>query len=395
VSVSVSSLIPSAVDQYRARAAQRPPVAQVPADLLVALQCVTDPRARRGVRHRLVVILGIAVCAVLAGARSFAAIAEWAADLPASVRRGLGICRVVPCESTIRRVLGRVDPDSLDRCVSAWVAGLPPAAGPAVPRAAGRRQIAVDGKTARGARVGQGRAQHLLAAVDTDTGLVLGQCEVDEKTNEISAFGPLLDRLDLAGALVTADALHTQHRHAEYLHARGGHYLLTVKRNQPGLHAQLAGLPWRQVPTVDVTLTCGHGRTERRALQLAEIRGGIDFPYARLAGRVRRRRTHPSTGADHTEVEYLITDLDWRDIRADQLAAAVRAQWVIENRVHYIRDVTWDEDRSTVRTGHAPAVMATLRNLAISLHRRSGATNIAEACRRTSRHPLRPLAMIR
>jgi len=133
-------------------------------------------------------------------------------------------------------VAQRVDADALDAAISSWLAAR---AGPTQRL----RVIAVDGKTARGARLGKDRATHLLAAFDTATGVVLGQAVVDGKTNEINVFGPLLDRVDIAGAIITADALHTQRAHVAYLTGRGAHYLLTVKGNQPTLLAQLKGLP--------------------------------------------------------------------------------------------------------------------------------------------------------
>jgi len=166
-------------------------------------------------------------------------------DLPPAARVRLGLRRQAPNESTIRRILQAVDAEALDAAVSAWlavrVARIQPAssAAPApVP------MIAIDGKSARGARGPDGRPVHLLAAFDQASGVVLGQTVVAGKTNEITAFAPLLDRVEIAGAVVTADALHTQHRHADYLIGRGAHYLLTVKRNQPRLHAQLRTLPW-------------------------------------------------------------------------------------------------------------------------------------------------------
>jgi len=122
------------------------------------------------------------------------------------------------------------------------------------------------------------------------------------------------------------------------------------------------------------------------------VRAGIDFPHARLAARITRKRV--AGGVTAKETVYAITDLDWGEIDPVQLADALRAHWVIENRLHWVRDATFDEDRSAVRTGHGPAVMATMRNLAISIHRRSGATNIARACRHTSRHPLRTIPLI-
>jgi hypothetical protein len=196
-------------------------------DLLVALAKVSDPRKTRGCRHRLVAVLAVSVCAVLAGARSYVAIAEWAHDLPVGARVRLGIGRRPPSESTIRRILQAVDLDALDAALSSWLALRLPAPPPGRMRA-----VAVDGKTARGARTQDRTQVHLLAAFDHAGGIVLGQTQVDGKTNEITAFAPLLDRLDLADVLLTADALHTQRGHADYLHDRGGHYLLIAKANQ-------------------------------------------------------------------------------------------------------------------------------------------------------------------
>src|SRR4249920_76628 len=180
-------------------------------DLLAVLARVADPRRRRGVRHRLAVILGLAVCAVLAGARSFTAIAEWAADADEETLARLGVTGAVPCESTIRRVLQRLDADAFDDLAGAW-AGQRTAPGPGA-----RRVIAVDGKTLRGSGAGGENSRHLLAAFDDAHGAVLGQVEVGAKTNEIPMFSTLLDRLDIADAVITADALHAQREHATYL----------------------------------------------------------------------------------------------------------------------------------------------------------------------------------
>ena len=153
----------------------------------------------------------------------------------------------------------------------------------------------------RGARTYDGRAVHLLAAFDTATGTVLAQTCVDGKTNEITAFAPLLDRLDVTDALVTADALHTQRGHATYLTGRGAHYLLTVKANQPGLLAELAALPWTQVPVADRTTNTSHGRVEQRTVQLATVTTGIGFPHAVTALRIARRSRRRTNARWHTE----------------------------------------------------------------------------------------------
>ncbi len=381
---SALSLISAAV----VREADAPVTAgEVPEELLVALRAITDPRCRRGVRHQLVAVLGVAVCAVLAGARSYVAIAEWAQDLPGAVRQRLGIERVPPSETAIRRVLQAIDPHLLDRTVSGWLTARVGAA---------RRwpAIAVDGKTARGARAADGRAVHLLAALDHEDGVVLGQRVVDGKSNEITAFAPLLDGIDIAGAVVTADAMHTQREHAEYLTSRGAHYLLTVKANQPTLHRQLRTLPWRDIPAADLTRDKGHGRVESRTVKITAVSTGIVFPHARGAVQVTRRRRSLRSGRWHTETVYAITDLDQLQIHPVEIADILRGHWHIENKLHWVRDVTFGEDLSQIRTRHGPAVMATLRNLAISVHRRHGATNIAAATRRVSRHPGRVLPLL-
>ncbi len=195
-------------------------------DLLEALRAVVDPRNRRGIRHPLVSILALAAAAVVAGARSYVALGQWAAHTPAGVLTALEVRVhprdgrfVVPHESTIRRTLQACDGDQIDAVLGAWL----------YPRLDPEQVITVDGKTLRGARAGDGRAVHLLAAMLAGTRAVLAQREISHKTNEITAFAPLLDGLDLSGMWVSADALHTQRDHARYLvEDKGADYLLTV-----------------------------------------------------------------------------------------------------------------------------------------------------------------------
>jgi DDE_Tnp_1-associated/Transposase DDE domain len=213
-----------------------------PPGLLAVLARVADPRCRRGIRHRLAVILGLAVCAMLAGARSFTAIAEWAANADAETLARLGVTGAVPSESTLRRMLQRLDADAFDELAGQW------AARRTDPGPGQRRVIAVDGKTLRGSGDSQQPGRHLLAALDHAHGVVPGQLEAAAKTNEIPMFTTLLDRIEINGAVITADAVHAQREHARYLARRGAHYVITVKGNQPGLHAQLAALPWLDVP---------------------------------------------------------------------------------------------------------------------------------------------------
>jgi predicted transposase YbfD/YdcC len=379
------------------------PVVLAP-DLRDVLGSVVDPRKRRGVRHHLTVVLTVVVCAVLAGARSFVAIAEWVADLPDELAQTLDTDRRRPSESAIRRLLGKVDADRFDTAMGGFVQHLCVQGAPA-----GRRRVlAVDGKTVRGSRHIRSdgieiTGRHLLAVIDQHTRVVLGQLGVDGKTSEINRFAPLLDTLtgiDLTGVVITADALHTQREHVTDLHTRGAHWVLTVKGNQPTLRRQLAGLPWPEVEVGHRSAETSHGRREIRALKVVTIAAGIEFPHARQAVQI-VRRTRPVSartgrkGRWRTETVYAITDLAPHQARPDELAAWIRGHWQIENGLHWVRDVTFAEDLSQVRTGAGPQIMATLRNLAISLHRLSGATNIAAALRHHARDALRPLQLLK
>ncbi len=289
---------------------------------------------------------------MLAGARSFTAIAEWAADADEATLAGLGVTGAVPSESTFRRTLQKLDADALDKAVGTW------AAQRTVPAPSARRVIAVDGKTLRGSRGDGEDGRHLLAALDHAQGVVLGQVEVDVKTNEIPMLPTLLDRIEIRGAVITADALHAQREHARYLARRGAHYILTVKGNQPGLHAQLKSLPWREVPATSDTRDRGHGRREHRTLKVTAVASGLAFPHAAQALQITRRRARAKKGKKrkwHAETVCAVTSLTAAQASPAKLAAMLRGHWAIEDRLHWIRDVIYDEDRSQVRTASGPA----------------------------------------
>ena len=389
-----SSLISPALRQLAGRPGGQLPSGQC-AGLREFLAKVPDPRDPRGVRHSLSSVLLTSLAAVLAGARSLAAIGEWAADAPPAVLAALGV-RFDPLagqfrppgEATIRRVLEAVDGGELDSAVTSWLAS-----GPGQPR---RRAVAVDGKALRGTRHSSddGQPAHLLAAIDQQAGAVLAQAAVDGKTNEISRFAPLLDQLDLAGCVVTADALHTQRKHAEYLVTnRKADYILIVKGNQPGLHAQLRALPWKTVPAAASHRDRGHGREEVRTLQAVTVTTGLAFPCAAQALRVTRRTRSLPSGRWRTVTVHAVTSLAFGQAAPAELAEWIRGHWQIE-ALHHIRDVTFAEDASQVRTRSGPQVMATLRNLAITLFRQAGHHNIAAACRHHARNATRALTTL-
>ena len=192
--------------------------------------------------------------------------------------------------------------------------------------------------------------------------------------------------------------MHTQRSTAQWIISRGAHYLLTVKDNQPGLKRELGALPWKDVPAVS-SVDTGHGRRVRRTVQAVEAPAWIDFPGAAQVIRIRRTRTVNKRGGGRrttTEVAHLICSLPMTDAPPELVASWARGHWAIENRLHWIRDVVFDEDRHQLRTANGPQIMAALRNLAISLIRLAhGATApIAATTRAMARRPRRAIDLI-
>jgi predicted transposase YbfD/YdcC len=351
--------------------------------LLDLLAQVPDPRQRRGRRHALAGLLAVGVAAVIAGSRSFAAIGQWAADAGPEVLAGLGADRGAAEESTYRRAFALVSADVLDRVLGAWL-------WTRAVLADGRLVIAVDGKTVRGAKSKGGKAPHLVAALAHGIGAVLGQVAVEEKSNEIPAVRELLKAFaDVAGAVFTIDALHTQHDTAQLIIGRGADYVMTVKANMPTLYRQLRKLPWTRIPPVS-SVSKDHGRRARRTIKVALAPAWIGFEGAAQVAQL--RRTVTKKGKKTVEVVYLITSD--RSASPETLASWVRRHWHIENKLHWVRDVTYQEDKSLVRTGNAPRVMASLRSLAISILRLDGHANIAAANRHHARDPQRTLKLL-
>jgi predicted transposase YbfD/YdcC len=387
-------------------------------DLRKYLEQVTDPRDRRGVRHSLASMLTIAAIAVAAGARSMAAIGECAAEASQDMLRVVGARYdprqarfVAPGEATLRRALSGVDGDELDAAISAWILDrtTPEHTTPehTTPEhttsdsdasdsdvSAPLVAVAVDGKTLRGTvpRTG-GAGVHLLAALTHHTGTVVAQRLVPIGTSEIAWFTPLLDTLDLTGVVLTADALHTVRDHATYLTGRGGHYVFTVKKNQHRLHARLTALRWTKTDR-HTTHDTGHHRTEHRTIQVQAAPDNLNFPGAAQVFRITRDRIDRTTGKHETHTWFGVTSLTVELADPARIAFLLRGHWEIENRLHWVRDVTYTEDHSRLRTGNAPRAMASLRNLAISALRLTGATNIAKALRHMARDPDRPLTLL-
>lgn len=351
--------------------------------LLDALAMVPDPRSPRGRRHALPFLLALAVLAILGGARSLAAVAQWARDADTDTITLLGGAgRARPSRRTFGRAFARIDGDLLDAACCGWINALLAAS---EPDGAGMVGLSLDGKAVRGAKDADGKAPHLVAAVRTDTGTVAGQRAVDIKSNEITAFRPLLDDIDITGMMITADALHTQREHARYLHARQAFYLFPVLGNQPSLYDALDGMPWPTQPQHTHT-TRNRGRIETRTLYALPAGPDLPFPHAEQAVLIERHCTDAATGKVlHHYGVLAVTNATGDHATPAELAGHTRDHWKVEN-LHQVRDTTFAEDASRVRTGTAPRAMATIRNLAISLLKLLGWDNIAAATRHMAAH---------
>ena len=233
----------------------------------------------------------------------------------------------------------------------------------------------------------------MLAAAAHGTGIVLAERAIGAKTGEIPEFAPLLTGLDgyypLAGHVITADAHHTVRKHARLICEQLlAHYVLTVKQNCPALWAELDALNWKKARK-HVTAERRHGRWEKRTIQVMDAPARIRerFPHARQAAlieryvtrtaRVKKGKRLARKTVKSAVAAFVITSLHAREAAPHHIAGYVRGQWTIENKVHWVRDVTFGEDASRIRTGPRPRIMATLRNLAIGLIRQAGYNEIA------------------
>jgi predicted transposase YbfD/YdcC len=358
---------------------------------------VPDFRAASGKRHPLSAILALACAASLCGYRSYSAIAEWGRNYGAALVAALGFTRTTPpCAATLHTVFKYLDVAGFETKLGAWaeqvLAALPP-----VPDQL--EAVACDGKTLRGSRKLGAPGSHLLAAVSQRLGLTLTQCAVADKTNELSAMHEILAGLLLTGRVITTDALHTQREFAQAVRDADGDYIMFVKDNQPQLREDIATLfqePQMVAETLTTsrTLDAGHGRIEERRLTASSaLIGYTDWPGLQQVFQLERKITIKKTGQQRHEVVYGVTSLSPQRADATRLLRYTRGHWRVEAG-HWIRDVTFDEDRSQVRCGHIPQAMAALRNTAIALMRLAGDTNIAAAARRYAAQPWAALALI-
>lgn len=328
---------------------------------------LTDPR-RREVTYPLINIVTIAVCAVICGADDFVSIAEYGKKKRKWLAQFLDLSAGIPSHDRFNAVVGALKPAEFEKCLLSWITALH--------EITEGQLVAIDGKTLRRSfdAASSKSAIHMVSAWATANHISLGQVVVDEKSNEITAIPKLLEILEISGCLVTIDAMGCQTEIAEKIVANGADYVLAVKGNQPTLHEGIVKFfldhledDFGRVPVSRYqTEEYGHGREETRTYYVCAV--PEDLPdrrrWKKLTAIGIAINDTLRTGQQTSEVRYYILS---RKLSARKFAAAVRGHWSIENRLHWQLDVTFGEDQSRIRKGHADANFSILRRTALSL----------------------------
>jgi predicted transposase YbfD/YdcC len=343
-------------------------MSHAPLAILRHFQSLRDPRRRHRQLHRLLDIIAIALCAVIAGANTWQEVETFAQRRHEWLARFLELPNGVPSHDTFERVFDRLDPLALQRCLLSWLTAI--CADPRI------GHIAIDGKTARhsGSPTRGIKALHLVSAWATEHSLTLGQVATEEKSNEITAIPELLDLLDLEGALVTIDAMGCQKAIAAKIVAGGGDYVLTVKDNQEHLRADIVDCLGAELDDASKRETYewedkGHGRVEKRSITIITdpvgIRGEEKWANLKVVGCYYRERT--AGGKTSEEIGYFIGS---RDMTAQAYGKVIQGHWQIENGQHWSLDVTFREDDSRIQKRNGGINFALLRKIALSLLKR-------------------------
>src|SRR3954453_7195796 len=344
--------------------------------LIAAFETIEDPRCEGKVGHRLLDILVSAVCAVLGEAESFEDIALYGRCKRQWLEGFLALPNGIPSHDTFRRVLMLVDPDAFERSFLDWVRAV------FRPEDGAPRQVAIDGKTVRRSfDRKKGRSPlHLVSAYATEGGIVLAQRATETKGGELAVLPELLDGLDLAGCLVSLDALACQPAIAERVVGRGRDYLLALKGNRRKAHAEVRDWFAANAFALGASLRpCfdafddGHGRLVRRPVfacpHVTVFTALKGWPGLRSLLAVETIRGIPGRGKVTAEIRHYLSSAA---LPPEALAAAIRNHWRVENGLHWVLDVVFREDVSRVRERNAARNLALLRKVALNLARADG-----------------------
>ena len=321
-----------------------------------------DPGIERNREHLLEEILLIAIAAVLSGAESWNDIADYGEDKREWLQTFLRLPSGIPSHDTFHRVFAALDPEEMERGFVAWVSS--------IARLTAGEVVAIDGKTLCGTRgAGKKALVHMVSAWASATNLVLAQRKADEKSNEITAIPKLLDALELAGTVVTIDAMGCQREIASKMIEKKADYVLAVKDNQGLLAEQVRdSFLLMDCGTVSEEIDCGHGRVERRCCSviadLSMVDRAAEWASLQWLVRIQSERYHKATGKTEREIRYYITSL-----RPDaaKLNSVIRQHWGIENKLHWVLDVGFGEDLDRKRAGHAAQNFSLLNRIALNL----------------------------
>jgi predicted transposase YbfD/YdcC len=356
---------------------------------------VSDPRGLKGKRYSLVTLLTIIFLAKLIGKDKPDEIADWAKNHAEELAKLLGLKHAwMPSHSTIRRVFHSILSEAeFDRMAQEYHQQ----------EESGQGQVlAMDGKALRGTRIAdQERSDHILSVYEVESQCVLAQQAVDIKENEIVAAPSVLGQVDLAGKIVTGDAMHTQRAISELIVTGKGDYIFPVKENQPRLYEAIQRLfapdnpkpGFGKIETDFLTArktNYGHGRLEKRTIQTsAMLNDYLDWPGVGQVYRLEREFSWMRQGKTYKtshEIELGITSLPREQAAPAKVLQARRKHWLIETGLHYRRDVTFREDATRMTIGAAGRVLATIHNLVIGLIKRDGHPNAAKARRHYEGH---------
>jgi predicted transposase YbfD/YdcC len=362
--------------------------ASTPVALLHHFADLDDPRTDHTKLHSLLDIIALTLCAVVSGAEGWTEVENYGLQKRDWLETFLDMPNGIPSHDTLGRVFAALDAAAFQKCFLNWMH--------AVVGASGGKLIAIDGKTLRRSfDTAKGKsALHLVSAWARENHLLLGQQAVAEKSNEITAIPALLQLLDLQGALVTIDAMGCQKRITEQIVAGGADYVLAVKDNQPTLHEDVRQLFIEALDNDFAdrahrsyhTVAEQHGRTEQRHYHLMEVPEALaskhaEFRGLRTLGMVLSQR-QVGDGPEALETRFYISSLG---LKVKAFAEAVRGHWSIENNLHWVLDVVFQEDASRVRRDQGPENLGLLRRIALSLLKRAPTTKkVGIACKRKS-----------